>query len=442
MGVEYPGRPSSRSEDDAVVDSGWDEPRAAAPKSQPESPPASSVPPHAIINVAKPSAPEDNRISVVPPGRASTPPSVPRPALRSEPPASGRPSASYRTGRLSKPLIDPAELTPTHGAVRADPARLIDLPFSDAATLVGSPSAPIAPAPNAPRTLDLPPQSDAGRASEPSPAGVQSSQVGARESSEPSVQVDEVESLSPSHADRTPTPLSSKRRGVGAGVGALVLVAAAGVAFAVTRAPRSEQPYAANAANAAHGESQPQAKVHALTPAPTPSPASAPAQPAAAPTESEALLAPAEPAADSKVEGTPAPLEPAADSKAEGTPAPLEPAADSKVEGTPAPARSDAQAAVTAKHVTIRTSPPGAVIFDERRRIGTDRAVVALLPGQKRRLLALLNRHQPTHFVVDGSTDTVSVELKPMDEAELERASEFDRTRSASGPAPQTAGAR
>lgn len=65
--------------------------------------------------------------------------------------------------------------------------------------------------------------------------------------------------------------------------------------------------------------------------------------------------------------------------------------------------------------VTIQASPPGAIIYDEKRRIGKGVARIVVRQGRKRSMLALLNLHHPRHFVVDGSQTSVHVTLEPMD---------------------------
>jgi hypothetical protein len=278
-------------------------------------------------------------------------------------------------------------------------SRLIELPISDAATLIGSPSGPIA-AQHEPRAAE-PPSTAGAAAASFGPLDSEVSLLELREASNSAV-----ESLSPSLADRAPASAPAKRRALRAGVGVVALLAVAVVAVVVTRGPRAEQPLAAEAKRAAsllaaeakRAASPLEPEVHALTPAPR-----------------EVLPEPELPAAP--------------------TPTPS-PGAESA-----APAQPSSQTAAAIR-VTIRTSPPGAAIFDERRRIGKDTAVVSLLPGQKRRVLALLNRHQPTHIIVDGSVETVNIQLKPMEPDELERAAEFDRARSANASAPGTAAAR
>jgi hypothetical protein len=402
MGVENQGKPSSRSEDDLQLDSGWEEEPSASVESSAEaaSKGTSGVPSSPIVVIGN---------------GGSVPPSVPRPdpaaSSPDDAPASGRParpSASGRPERLTKPLID----------VTAHASRLIDLPISDAATLVGSPSAPIAPAPHELRVVE-PPSAAGTTARSRKPLDSEVSLLELRESSDSAV-----ESLSPSHADRAPASAPVKRRALRAFTGVVALLGVAVVAFAVTRGPRAEQPLAAETKRAA---APLEPKVHALTPAPAPPPASE-ATPDAA--EAAAKATPAEPAVTE-----PSPTEVLSE--------PVLPPATAPSSGaeSPAPAQPSERTAAAIR-VTIRTSPPGAVIFDERRRIGKDAAVVSLLPGQKRRVLALLDRHQPTHIIVDGSVETVNIELKPMAADELERAAESDRARGASAPAEGTAAAR
>jgi hypothetical protein len=89
--------------------------------------------------------------------------------------------------------------------------------------------------------------------------------------------------------------------------------------------------------------------------------------------------------------------------------------------------------------VTIRTTPPGAIIYDEKQRLGKGTAQIVVRQGRKRGMMALLNLHHPLHFVVDGSQPTVDVTLERMDANTIARASaarERKATKSSAKTAP------
>jgi hypothetical protein len=92
--------------------------------------------------------------------------------------------------------------------------------------------------------------------------------------------------------------------------------------------------------------------------------------------------------------------------------------------------------------VTIRTSPPGAIIYDEKQRIGKGVARINMQPGRKRSMLALLNLHHPRHFVLDGSETTVNITLEPMDANAIARAIAVQKHKATHSTAPTKRTAR
>lgn len=63
--------------------------------------------------------------------------------------------------------------------------------------------------------------------------------------------------------------------------------------------------------------------------------------------------------------------------------------------------------------VMVRVKPAGSIIFDHGKRIGTDVVHVNVEPGGKKNLVALLDGYIPRRFTVDGSLNSVSIELRP-----------------------------
>jgi hypothetical protein len=63
--------------------------------------------------------------------------------------------------------------------------------------------------------------------------------------------------------------------------------------------------------------------------------------------------------------------------------------------------------------VTVRSSPPGAMLFHDDRQIGSGRATLTMQRGEKAKLLALLNDHEPTRLTIDGSRSEVVIVLAP-----------------------------
>ena len=93
----------------------------------------------------------------------------------------------------------------------------------------------------------------------------------------------------------------------------------------------------------------------------------------------------------------------------------LAPAADADLKAPAAAEAPNSAAPGQLVTVTIHASPPEAIIYDEKQRIGKGVARITLRAGRKRSMLALLNLHHPRHFVLDGSQTTVNVTLEPMD---------------------------
>jgi len=138
--------------------------------------------------------------------------------------------------------------------------------------------------------------------------------------------------------------------------------------------------------------------------------------------------APNEPTAPTPAAAKPATTEPAATETAAPEPAAAEPViADSMAPSAPpapetettADAADNAESPTPASPgalvtVTIRATPPGAIIYDEKQRIGKGTAQIVVRQGRKRGMMALLNLHHPLHFVVDGSQPTVDVTLERM----------------------------
>jgi hypothetical protein len=85
---------------------------------------------------------------------------------------------------------------------------------------------------------------------------------------------------------------------------------------------------------------------------------------------------------------------------------------------TSPPTLTGATAAALAKpgstHVTVKTVPAGAAIFQAGKRLGTGLVELDVEPNMKHRLTALLDGHRPMNFTVDGSRDTVTIMLKPV----------------------------
>jgi hypothetical protein len=63
-------------------------------------------------------------------------------------------------------------------------------------------------------------------------------------------------------------------------------------------------------------------------------------------------------------------------------------------------------------NVTIKTVPPGAVIFRAGKRVGTSGVEVTLERDEKLRLTALLNGYAPANITLDGSRTTVTIMLR------------------------------
>jgi hypothetical protein len=138
-----------------------------------------------------------------------------------------------------------------------------------------------------------------------------------------------------------------------------------------------------------------------------------------------------------------APNEPTAPTPAAAKPAATEPAATETAATETAAAESPTSASpgglVT---VTIRATPPGAIIYDEKQRIGKGTAQIVVRQGRKRGMMALLNLHHPLHFVVDGSQPTVDVTLERMDADAIARANAARESKAAKSSAKTARAAR
>jgi len=161
-----------------------------------------------------------------------------------------------------------------------------------------------------------------------------------------------------------------------------------------------------------------------------------------APTPAAAKPAATEPVATETAAREPAAAEPViADSMAPSAPPAPEPettgdAADNAESPTPA----SPGGLVT---VTIQATPPGAIIYDEKQRIGKGTAkIVVRQGGRKRSMMALLNLHHPLHFVVDGSQPTVNVTLERMSADTIARATAARERKAAKSSAKTARAAR
>lgn len=166
--------------------------------------------------------------------------------------------------------------------------------------------------------------------------------------------------------------------------------------------------------------------------------------------------APNEPTAPTPAAAKPAATEPAATETAAPEPAVAEPViADSMAPSAPpapqtettADAADNAESPTPASPgrlvtVTIRATQPGAIIYDEKQRIGKGTAQIVVRQGRKRGMMALLNLHHPLHFVVDGSQPTVDVTLERMDADAIARASAARESKAAKSSAKTARAAR
>lgn len=211
------------------------------------------------------------------------------------------------------------------------------------------------------------------------------------------------------------------------GIAAALVLLVGGIA-AMTRAPDSVAPASAPAAEG-HDEPRKATPAKAGTDEAVAPKAVAPA-PAAPETKPEPEAAPpSEPSEPSTA------AEPEA-AEAEAAEAETQPGASAKAEASsPTPPSGP----VT---VTIHATPPDAIIYDEKQRIGKGTARIVMRPGRKRAMLALLNLHHPKHFVIDGSETTVNVTLERMDESAIARSISVQKRKAASQPAPAKRKAR
>jgi hypothetical protein len=228
-------------------------------------------------------------------------------------------------------------------------------------------------------------------------------------------QATDVDASLPPRPSRTARSLSTT-----IGLAAALMIVLGGI-FLVTR-PRESESDTTQAARSlnpqlAHGQASPRKAAPNEPTTPTPAAAkpaaSEPAAPEPAATATAALeIAASEPAAAEPV---------VADSMAPSAP----PASETE---TTSDAADSAKSPVPASPgglvtVTIRATPPGAIIYDEKQRLGKGTAQIVVRQGRKRGMMALLNLHHPLHFVVDGSQTTVDVTLERMDAATIARAS-------------------
>ncbi|MBN2196503.1 MAG: hypothetical protein JW751_27070 [Polyangiaceae bacterium] len=61
--------------------------------------------------------------------------------------------------------------------------------------------------------------------------------------------------------------------------------------------------------------------------------------------------------------------------------------------------------------VIIRSSPPGAMLFRDDKQIGNGRVEIKIRRGDRAKLLALLNEHEPTRLTIDGSRPEIVIVL-------------------------------
>lgn len=135
----------------------------------------------------------------------------------------------------------------------------------------------------------------------------------------------------------------------------------------------------------------------------------------------EATVAAATTPAPATTEGaeSPAAPEPASptDSSSSAPSAPVSGESETRAEAS----ASQRTRKPTSTIVTVYTEPETALIYDERERIGKGVARIKVFPGQKRHVVALLNRHHPAHVNIDGSSETVHITMQPMDAETLAR---------------------
>lgn len=187
-----------------------------------------------------------------------------------------------------------------------------------------------------------------------------------------------------------------------------------------TQAARSLDP------QIAHGEASPRKAAPNEPTAPTP----AAAKPAATETAATETAAPEPAAAEPAIADSMAPSAP---------PAPETETTADAADNAESPTPASPGALVT---VTIRATPPGAIIYDEKQRIGKGTAQIVVRQGRKRGMMALLNLHHPLHFVVDGSQPTVDVTLERMAADAIARATAARGSKAAKSSAKTTRAAR
>jgi hypothetical protein len=77
--------------------------------------------------------------------------------------------------------------------------------------------------------------------------------------------------------------------------------------------------------------------------------------------------------------------------------------------------------------VTVKTVPTGAAIFQAGKRLGTGQVELDVQPKVKLRLTALLDGHRPLNFTVDGTRETVTLMLRPI-QSKAEASTTSDRS--------------
>lgn len=98
----------------------------------------------------------------------------------------------------------------------------------------------------------------------------------------------------------------------------------------------------------------------------------------------------------------------------EAAPATTAASAPSAVTSTSGAVSSAAPAPSGPVTVTIHAKPKGAIILEHAHRLGVNKVEVTVQPGQKRSFVALMDNYAPKRFSVDGSVDTVEIQLSRM----------------------------
>lgn len=236
----------------------------------------------------------------------------------------------------------------------------------------------------------------------------------------------DVDSSLPPRPSRTARSLSTTL-----GLAAALMIVLGGIVL-FTRSRESE-PDTTQAARSpdpqiAQGEASPRKPAPNEPTAPTPAAAKpAATEPAATETAATETAAPEPAVAEPVIADSMAPSAP---------PVPETEATADAADNAESPSPASPGGLVT---VTIRTTPPGAIIYDEKQRLGKGTAQIVLKQGRKRGMMALLNLHHPLHFVVDGSQPTVDVTLERMDAGTIARATAAHERKAAKGSAKSSA---